>query len=96
MITSTCSEMPTRLKSDTERIVVSPNKLSVKYPENNVHYYGGEESVQANKPVPVNPKTGYYYFEMRVKNARYSNALASIGFTTEDFDSYDMSPFLPG
>ncbi|CAN1176304.1 Ran-binding protein M homolog [Linum perenne] len=85
--------MPTRLKADTERVVVSPNKLSVKYPENNLdQYYGGDESIQANKPAPVNLEMGYYYFEMRVKNVCYNSALTSIGFTTEGFD---MS-FLPG
>ncbi|CAN1234158.1 Ran-binding protein M homolog [Linum perenne] len=89
MITATCSEMPTKLKAKiTDRIVVLPNKLSVKCED----VFRGSESVQANKPVPVNPNTGYYYFEMQVKNALSTNSCASIGFTTQGFEM----KFLPG
>ncbi|CAN1234136.1 Ran-binding protein M homolog [Linum perenne] len=60
--------MPTKLNTKTtDRIVVLPNKLSVKCED----VYGGAASVQANKPVPVNPKTRYYYFEMQYNSVGY-------------------------
>ncbi|XP_010681236.2 ran-binding protein M homolog [Beta vulgaris subsp. vulgaris] len=62
-------------------LVVSTDKLSVKY--TNVNLHGHDVGViQANHPAPV--KRIMYYFEMTVKNAGTKGQIA-IGFTTESF-----------
>ncbi|CAN1235472.1 Ran-binding protein M homolog [Linum perenne] len=70
--------MPMRLGAASGRLVVSPDKLSVKYnnsvPYNMFHY----ASVAADKAAPTNVKV--YYFEMRVKNGGVSDWI-TIGFT---------------
>ncbi|RXH92436.1 hypothetical protein DVH24_033332 [Malus domestica] len=62
-------------------LVVSPDKLSAKYP--NVNLHGHDVGVvQANKPAPV--KRLVYYFEIYVKDAGTKGHIA-IGFTSESF-----------
>ncbi|CAN6584389.1 unnamed protein product [Malus baccata var. baccata] len=62
-------------------LVVSPDKLSAKYP--NVNLHGHDVGVvQANKPAPV--KRLVYYFEIYVKDAGTKGHIA-IGFTSEGF-----------
>ncbi|CAN1235483.1 Ran-binding protein M homolog [Linum perenne] len=88
------SEMPTKLNADSCSALVSPDKLSVKANKNNSY-----QSVQSNKPVPMNigPE---YYFEMRVKNGG-SMDRAAIGYTPEGFDlsnfvGYSLEPHSVG
>lgn len=62
-------------------LVVSPDKLSVKY--TNVNLHGHDVGVvQANKPAPV--RRLVYYFEIYVKDAGTKGQVA-IGFTNENF-----------
>ncbi|KAM2027738.1 hypothetical protein ACFX1T_019988 [Malus domestica] len=62
-------------------LVVSPDKLSAKY--TNVNLHGHDVGmVQANKPAPV--KRLVYYFEIYVKDAGTKGQIA-IGFTSESF-----------
>lgn len=62
-------------------LLVTPDKLSVKY--TNVNLHGHDVGVvQANKPAPV--KRLVYYFEIHVKDAGAKGQIA-IGFTTESF-----------
>ena len=62
-------------------LVVSTDKLTVKY--TNVNLHGHDVGViQANCPAPV--KRLVYYFEMTVKNAGTKGQVA-IGFTSENF-----------
>ncbi|XP_019184476.1 PREDICTED: ran-binding protein 10 [Ipomoea nil] len=61
--------------------VVGPDKLSVQYP--NVNLHGHDVGVvQANRPAPS--KRLVYYFEIYVKNAGAKGQIA-IGFTTSGF-----------
>ncbi|TXG66565.1 hypothetical protein EZV62_007840 [Acer yangbiense] len=62
-------------------LVVSPDKLSVKYTSVNLHGHD-VGVVQANKPAPV--KRLVYYFEIYVKDAGAKGQIA-IGFTCETF-----------
>ncbi|KAL6318144.1 hypothetical protein AAG906_035649 [Vitis piasezkii] len=62
-------------------LLVSPDKLSVKYPT--VHMHGHDVGVvQGNRPAPV--KRLVYYFEIHVKSAGVKGQIA-IGFTCEGF-----------
>jgi hypothetical protein len=62
-------------------VVVSTDKLSVKYTSVNLH--GHDVGViQANKPAPT--KRLIYYFEIHVKDAGVKGQIA-IGFTSESF-----------
>lgn len=62
-------------------VVVSTDKLSVKY--TNVNLHGHDVGViQANKPSPT--KRLIYYFEIHVKDAGVKGQI-SIGFTSETF-----------
>ncbi|KAL9295990.1 hypothetical protein ACSQ67_021886 [Phaseolus vulgaris] len=62
-------------------VVVSTDKLSVKY--TNVNLHGHDVGViQANKPAPT--KRLIYYFEIHVKDAGVKGQIA-IGFTSETF-----------
>ena len=62
-------------------VVVSTDKLSVKYTSVNLH--GHDVGViQANKPAPT--KRLMYYFEIHVKDAGVKGQIA-IGFTSETF-----------
>ena len=62
-------------------VVVSTDKLSVKYTSVNLH--GHDVGViQANKPAPT--KRLMYYFEIHVKDAGVKGQIA-IGFTCETF-----------
>ncbi|KAM7266709.1 hypothetical protein ACFE04_004606 [Oxalis oulophora] len=62
-------------------LVISPDKLSVKYTSINLHGHD-VGVVQANRPAPTNCLL--YYFEMFVLNAG-AKAQLSIGFTTHNF-----------
>ncbi|XP_021601534.1 ran-binding protein M homolog isoform X2 [Manihot esculenta] len=62
-------------------LVMSTDKLSVKYTNVNLHGHD-VGAVQANKPAPV--KRLVYYFEIYVKNAGAKGQIA-IGFTKEGF-----------
>ncbi|CAL1409946.1 unnamed protein product [Linum trigynum] len=62
-------------------VVVSTDKLSLKYTNVNLHGHD-VGAVQANKPAPV--KRLVYYFEIYVKNAGARGQFA-IGFTNETF-----------
>ncbi|CAN1731373.1 Ran-binding protein M homolog [Linum perenne] len=90
---TTSSEMPMRLGAASGRLVVSPDKLSVKYnnsvPYNMFHY----ASVAADKAAPTNVKV--YYFEMRVKNGGVSDWI-TIGFTKKGFDLSNQPGCLAG
>ncbi|KAL9382458.1 hypothetical protein Peur_025493 [Populus x canadensis] len=69
------------LNSSGGFLVVSTDKLSVKYPSVNLH--GHDVGViQADKPVP--DKRLVYYFEIFVKNAGAKGQIA-IGFTSQGF-----------
>ncbi|KAJ6762120.1 RAN BINDING PROTEIN 9-RELATED [Salix koriyanagi] len=69
------------LNSSGGFIVVSTDKLSIKYPGVNLH--GHDVGViQADKPVPE--KRLVYYFEIFVKNAGAKGQIA-IGFTNQSF-----------
>lgn len=77
-------ESPTELNTINSSggfLVVSPDKLSARY--TNVNLHGHDVGVvQANKPAPV--KRLVYYFEIYVKDAGTKGQI-SIGFTTENF-----------
>lgn len=77
-------EAPTELNTINSSggfLVVSPDKLSAKY--TNVNLHGHDVGVvQANKPAPV--KRLVYYFEIYVKDAGTKGQIA-IGFTSESF-----------
>ncbi|PON85046.1 SPRY domain containing protein [Trema orientale] len=77
-------EAPTELNTINSSggfLVVSPDKLSVKY--TNVNLHGHDVGVvQANRPAPV--KRIVYYFEIFVKDAGAKGQIA-IGFTSENF-----------
>ncbi|XP_048331530.1 ran-binding protein M homolog isoform X1 [Ziziphus jujuba] len=77
-------EAPTELNTINSSggfLVVSPDKLSVKY--TNVNLHGHDVGVvQANKQAPV--KRLVYYFEIFVKDAGTKGQIA-IGFTSESF-----------
>ena len=62
-------------------VIVSPDKLSVKYTNANLHGYDVGVA-QANKPAPFKCLT--YYFEIFVKDAGVKGKVA-IGFTKEGF-----------
>ncbi|XP_010478942.1 PREDICTED: ran-binding protein 10 [Camelina sativa] len=62
-------------------LVVSPDKLSVKYTNMNLHGHD-VGVVQANRPAPVKCLT--YYFEIFVKDSGVKGQVA-IGFTKESF-----------
>jgi hypothetical protein len=62
-------------------LVVSPDKLSVKYTSVNLHGHD-VGVVQASKPAPV--KRLVYYFEIFVKDAGAKGQIA-IGFTPDSF-----------
>ncbi|PRQ20466.1 putative B30.2/SPRY domain, concanavalin A-like lectin/glucanase domain-containing protein [Rosa chinensis] len=69
------------LNSSGGFLVVSPDKLSARY--TNINLHGHDVGVvQANKPAPV--KRLVYYFEIYVKDAGAKGQI-SIGFTTENF-----------
>lgn len=77
-------EVPTELNTINSSggfLVVSPDKLSVKYTSVNLHGHD-VGVVQANKPAPV--KRLVYYFEIYVKDAGAKGQIA-IGFTNESF-----------
>lgn len=77
-------EVPTELNTINSSggfLVVSPDKLSVKYTGVNLHGHD-VGVVQANKPAPV--KRLVYYFEIYVKDAGAKGQIA-IGFTSESF-----------
>ncbi|KAF3445446.1 hypothetical protein FNV43_RR10622 [Rhamnella rubrinervis] len=77
-------EAPTELNTINSSggfLVVSPDKLSVKYTSVNLHGHD-VGVVQANKPAPV--KRLVYYFEIFVKDAGAKGQIA-IGFTSESF-----------
>ncbi|KAF5732798.1 ran-binding protein 10-like [Tripterygium wilfordii] len=77
-------ELPTELNTINSSggfLVVSTDKLSVKYTSVNLHGHD-VGVVQANKPAPV--KRLVYYFEIFVKNAGVKGQIA-IGFTSESF-----------
>ncbi|KAB1204728.1 hypothetical protein CJ030_MR8G027425 [Morella rubra] len=76
----TPSELNT-INSSGGFLVVSTDKLSVKYTGVNLHGHD-VGVVQANKPAPV--KRLVYYFEIFVKDAGTKGQIA-IGFTTETF-----------
>ncbi|KAK6940337.1 SPRY domain [Dillenia turbinata] len=77
-------EEPTELNTINSSggfLVVSPDKLSLKY--TNVNLHGHDVGVvQANKPAPS--KRLVYYFEIFVKNAGAKGQIA-IGFTSDQF-----------
>ncbi|KAF4363618.1 hypothetical protein F8388_002159 [Cannabis sativa] len=77
-------EAPTELNTINSSggfLVVSPDKLSVKY--TNVNLHGHDVGVvQGNRPAPV--KRLVYYFEIFVKDAGTKGQIA-IGFTSENF-----------
>ncbi|KAJ9675862.1 hypothetical protein PVL29_024695 [Vitis rotundifolia] len=77
-------EPPTELNTINSSggfLLVSPDKLSVKYPT--VHMHGHDVGVvQGNRPAPV--KRLVYYFEIHVKSAGVKGQIA-IGFTCEGF-----------
>ncbi|KAH0926490.1 hypothetical protein HID58_018746 [Brassica napus] len=77
-------ESPTELNAINSAggfVIVSPDKLSVKYTNANLHGYDVGVA-QANKPAPVKCLT--YYFEIFVKDAGVKGKVA-IGFTKEGF-----------
>lgn len=77
-------EEPTELNTINSSggfLVVSPEKLSVKYTSVNLHGHD-VGVVQANRPAPV--KRLLYYFEILVKDAGAKGQIA-IGFTSENF-----------
>lgn len=77
-------ESPTELNTINSAggfLVVSPDKLSVKYTSMNLHGHD-VGVVQANKPAPFKCLT--YYFEIFVKDAGVKGQVA-IGFTKENF-----------
>ncbi|CAA7057842.1 unnamed protein product [Microthlaspi erraticum] len=77
-------ESPTELNtinSSGAFVIVSPDKLSVKYTGAGQHSHD-VGAVQANKPAPF--KRYGYYFEIYVKNAGAKGQI-SIGFTTNSF-----------
>lgn len=77
-------ESPTELNTINSSggfLVVSPDKLSVKYTSVNLHGHD-VGVVQANKPAPF--KRLAYYFEIYVKDAGAKGQVA-IGFTKENF-----------
>ncbi|XP_010543632.1 PREDICTED: ran-binding protein 10 [Tarenaya hassleriana] len=77
-------ESPTELNTINSSggfLVVSPDKLSVKYTSVNLHGHD-VGVVQANKPAPF--KRLVYYFEIYVKDAGAKGQVA-IGFTKENF-----------
>ncbi|KAH9692272.1 Ran-binding protein M-like [Citrus sinensis] len=77
-------EVPTELNTINSSggfLVVSPDKLSVKYTSVNLHGHD-VGVVQANKPAPV--KRLVYYFEIYVEDAGAKGQIA-IGFTSESF-----------
>ncbi|KAJ4702617.1 SPla/RYanodine receptor (SPRY) domain-containing protein [Melia azedarach] len=77
-------EAPTELNTINSSggfLVVSPDKLSVKYTSVNLHGHD-VGVVQANKPAPV--KRLVYYFEIYVKDAGAKGQIG-IGFTNETF-----------
>lgn len=77
-------EAPTELNTINSSggfLVVSPDKLSVKYTSINLHGHD-VGVVQANKPAPV--RRLVYYFEILVKHAGMKGQIA-IGFTSESF-----------
>ncbi|GLT24831.1 hypothetical protein SLA2020_000010 [Shorea laevis] len=77
-------EAPTELNTINSSggfLVVSPDKLSVKYTSVNLHGHD-VGVVQANKPAPV--KRLVYYFEIYVKDAGDKGQIG-IGYTSESF-----------
>ena len=77
-------ESPTELNAINSAggfVIVSPDKLSVKYTNANLHGYDVGVA-QANKPAPFKCLT--YYFEIFVKDAGVKGKVA-IGFTKEGF-----------
>ncbi|OWM85090.1 ran-binding protein M homolog [Punica granatum] len=77
-------EAPTELNTINSSggfLVVSTDKLSVKYTSVNLHGHD-VGAVQANRPAPF--KRLLYYFEMYVKDAGVKGQV-SIGFTSESF-----------
>ncbi|KAH9625994.1 hypothetical protein KSS87_022933 [Heliosperma pusillum] len=62
-------------------LVVSTDKLSLRYPSVNQHGHD-VGAVQSNRPAPV--KRLAYYFEMKVINGGFKSHM-SIGFTTDTF-----------
>uniref|UniRef100_A0A1J3CZW9 Ran-binding protein 10 n=1 Tax=Noccaea caerulescens TaxID=107243 RepID=A0A1J3CZW9_NOCCA len=77
-------ESPTELNTINSAggfLIVSPDKLSVKYTNMNLHGHD-VGVVQANKPAPFKCLT--YYFEIFVKDAGTKGQIA-IGFTKESF-----------
>ncbi|VVB11672.1 unnamed protein product [Arabis nemorensis] len=77
-------ESPTELNTINSAggfLVVSPDKLSVKYTSTNLHGHD-VGVVQANKPAPFKCLT--YYFEIFVKDSGAKGQVA-IGFTKENF-----------
>ncbi|GAB2271919.1 hypothetical protein Dimus_006747 [Dionaea muscipula] len=78
-------EAPTELNTINSSggfLVVSTDKLSVKYTSVNLHDHD-VGVVQSNRPAPVKRLT--YYFEMHVKNGG-TKGQVSIGFTNESFN----------
>ncbi|KAG7593967.1 LIS1 homology motif [Arabidopsis thaliana x Arabidopsis arenosa] len=77
-------DLPTELNTINSAggfLVVSPDKLSVKYTNTNLHGHD-VGVVQANKPAPIKCLT--YYFEIFVKDSGIKGQIA-IGFTKESF-----------
>ena len=77
-------ECPTELNTINSSggfLVVSTDKISVKYPSVNLHGHD-VGVVQANKPAPV--KRLVYYFEIYVKDSGAKGQIA-IGFTPDNF-----------
>ncbi|XP_050207950.1 ran-binding protein M homolog [Mercurialis annua] len=77
-------EEPTELNTINSSggfLVISTDKLSVKYTNVNLHGHD-VGAVQANKPAPV--KRLVYYFEIYVRNSGAKGQIA-IGFTNEGF-----------
>lgn len=77
-------ESPTELNTINSSggfLVVSTDKMSVKYTSVNLHGHD-VGVVQANKPAPV--KRLVYYFEIYVKDSGAKGQIA-IGFTTDNF-----------
>lgn len=77
-------ESPTELNTINSAggfLIVSPDKLSVKYTNTNLHGYDVGVA-QANRPAPFKGLT--YYFEIFVKDAGVKGNVA-IGFTKEGF-----------
>ncbi|KAF8105749.1 hypothetical protein N665_0156s0003 [Sinapis alba] len=77
-------ESPTELNTINSAggfLIVSPDKLSVKYTNTNLHSHDVGVA-QANKPAPFKCLT--YYFEIFVKDAGVKGKVA-IGFTKEGF-----------